>query len=120
MNINRRQFLGLTGAAAGTILAGTAERARASGPTISQDAVGCLVDTTLCIGCRKCEQACNERHKLPEPEVGFEDLSAFEDRRRPDSPRRTYWTSQPPNYFVPCMSGAMRVGRVNSNGEKLN
>jgi formate dehydrogenase iron-sulfur subunit len=83
VKINRRQFLGLTGTAAGTVLVGTPERTRAAGPPISPDAVGCLVDTTLCIGCRKCEQACNERHKLPEPDIPFEDLSVFETTRRP-------------------------------------
>lgn len=84
MKINRRQFFAVTGTAAGTVLAGTPDRTRAGGPPISSDTVGCLIDTTICIGCRKCEQACNERHKLPEPETPFEDLCVFETKRRPD------------------------------------
>ena len=27
----------------------------------TENAYGCLVDTTLCVGCRKCEQACNQK-----------------------------------------------------------
>ena len=84
MKINRRQFLGVTGTAAGTVLAGVPGRTRAAGPPISPDTVGCLIDTTLCVGCRKCEQACNERHNLPAPDKSFEDLSVFETKRRPD------------------------------------
>jgi ferredoxin len=44
--------------------------------------VGCLVDTTLCIGCRKCEEACNRRNKLPRPEASFTDRAP---RSRPTS-----------------------------------
>lgn len=46
--------------------------------------VGCLVDTTLCIGCRKCEEACNEANGLPEPDRPFSDRSVIRRRRRPD------------------------------------
>lgn len=45
--------------------------------------VGCLVDTTLCIGCRKCEEACNIRHDLTRPEKPFADKTVFRKRRRP-------------------------------------
>lgn len=45
--------------------------------------VGCLVDTTLCIGCRQCEEACNRRNGLPQPETSFKDKSVFRDFRRP-------------------------------------
>ena len=41
-------------------------------PSSVEDTYGCLVDTTLCVGCRKCEQACNERHRLPKPSESFE------------------------------------------------
>ena len=57
--MNRRQFLGLTGILTGRVLTGAPERAAAAGPPqISPDAVGVLVDTTLCIGCRKCATVC--------------------------------------------------------------
>jgi len=46
------------------------------------DSYGVLHDTTLCIGCRKCEKACNEVNELPEPDVPFDDTSVFEGIRR--------------------------------------
>ena len=46
------------------------------------DAMGVLVDTTRCIGCRSCEAACNKEQKLPEPDVPFDDTSVFEEKRR--------------------------------------
>ena len=45
-----------------------------------------LVDTTKCVGCRKCEAACNEiNEELPRrsPET-FQDESVFNRRRRMD------------------------------------
>ncbi len=45
---------------------------------------GCLVDTTLCIGCRKCEEACNRRNNLPAPERPFSDPAVLRRERRPD------------------------------------
>lgn len=47
------------------------------------DHVGCLVDTTLCIGCRKCEEVCNARNRLPRPDRPFSDRGVFVARRRP-------------------------------------
>jgi len=48
-------------------------------------AFGVLVDTTLCLGCRKCELACNQVNHLSErPPTDFEDQSVFERHRRPD------------------------------------
>ncbi|MEJ2190421.1 MAG: 4Fe-4S dicluster domain-containing protein [Acidobacteriota bacterium] len=48
------------------------------------DPYACLVDITRCVGCRKCEKACNEVNKLPTPEVDFDDPTVFERQRRPD------------------------------------
>jgi len=107
MGLNRRRFLrwGL-GAAAATPIAAKllAQNAaasaipaapvsgRAGGPPLKAaeapapavEHVGCLSDTTLCIGCRKCEEACNRRNKLPHPEVSFTDRAVFRRERRPD------------------------------------
>src|SRR5512137_517650 len=47
------------------------------------DAMGVLVDTTRCIGCRSCEAACNKEQQLPAPDVPFDDMSVFEEKRRP-------------------------------------
>jgi formate dehydrogenase iron-sulfur subunit len=52
----------------------------------TDDGVGVLVDTTACIGCRKCEWACNQANDLPvEPLESFEDTSVFSEHRRPDA-----------------------------------
>lgn len=48
--------------------------------------VGAVVDTTKCIGCRKCEEACAEIHGFPKPESGNK---VFEERREPST---TEWT----------------------------
>jgi Fe-S-cluster-containing dehydrogenase component len=83
LDISRRQFLGLTGITAGSIITNSAKTAAAENSNdISQDVLGVLVDTTLCIGCRKCEQACAERHGLPDRK--FEDASVLNEQRRPD------------------------------------
>ena len=49
-----------------------------------EDAYGCLVDLTRCIGCRKCEQACQTVNSLPQPEQSFDDLTILDRKRRPD------------------------------------
>jgi len=42
--------------------------------------MGILVDTTRCVGCRSCELACAEAHKLPIPDIG--DTKVFEKKRQ--------------------------------------
>ncbi|MCB2190115.1 MAG: 4Fe-4S dicluster domain-containing protein [Deltaproteobacteria bacterium] len=84
MEINRRRFLGLTGAALGAGALGKpgrAQAARAYQPP--PDAYGCLVDLSVCVGCRKCEQACNQVNHLSEPERPFDDLTVLDAKRRP-------------------------------------
>lgn len=46
------------------------------------ESFGVLHDTTRCIGCRKCEEACNKVNELPVPEQAFDDLSVLEKNRR--------------------------------------
>jgi len=41
--------------------------------------LGVLVDTTRCVGCRSCEEACAEAHDLPVPDIT--DESVFEKKR---------------------------------------
>jgi len=77
--------MGIAGSAVGASLVPGLKDAGATEETAaSPDAVGCLVDTTLCVGCRKCEQACNQRHKLPKPEESFEEMTVLESPRRMD------------------------------------
>ena len=83
MELDRRSFLGLAGAAGAAAVCkpGTAQAADRQPPA---DAYGCLVDLSVCVGCRKCEQACNEVNHLPEPARPFEDPTVMERVRRPD------------------------------------
>ncbi|HOX27011.1 MAG TPA: 4Fe-4S dicluster domain-containing protein [Candidatus Krumholzibacteria bacterium] len=86
---SRRDFLKLTGAAAGgavAALAGVESARAATGPHLDPDRVGVLCDFTLCIGCRRCEWACAQRNHLPHGELrSYDDTAVFADRRRPDS-----------------------------------
>lgn len=80
MGINRRDFFKCTALAGAATAASPAYAWKSRAPA---DAYGCLVDLTRCIGCRKCEQACREVNKLPEPERSFEDLTVLDKKRRP-------------------------------------
>jgi len=48
------------------------------------DSFGVLHDTTLCIGCRSCEAACNKVNELPMPEKMFDDMTVLDKKRRTD------------------------------------
>jgi len=83
MGVSRRKFIGWMGAAATAL---TGQRAHAAaGKQFSgyPNSFGVLHDITRCIGCRKCEQACNTVNQLPAPEIPFDDLTVL------DNPRRT-------------------------------
>ncbi len=82
MKITRRTFLNtLLVASASTVASASDDKHNVE--KVSDDHVGCLIDTTVCIGCRKCEQACNIKNHLPVPEEPFTDRSVFSDVRRP-------------------------------------
>jgi Fe-S-cluster-containing dehydrogenase component len=89
MKINRRFFIksGLATLASDFLIAGTQKQSTESPPESPQKKesihIGCLVDTTLCIGCRKCEEACNRFNNLPSPEQPFSDKTVFREKRRP-------------------------------------
>ena len=57
MELSRRGFFKVAGAA-GAGVAAAARPAEAWQSRAPADPLGCLVDLTRCIGCRKCEQAC--------------------------------------------------------------
>ena len=82
MSLSRRVFLEAMGAVG--VAAASAPDARAWESKAPPDPYGCLVDLTRCVGCRKCEQACNEVNDLPEPATRFEDLTILDRKRRPD------------------------------------
>jgi formate dehydrogenase iron-sulfur subunit len=51
----------------------------------SENRMGVLVDTTVCIGCRSCEWACKTTHGLPtKPIDSYSDRSVYDKKRRPD------------------------------------
>ncbi len=84
MGITRRRFLTWMGAAAGSQVA-VVDRSRAAGNRQfpgHPESFGVLHDVTRCIGCRRCEAACQEVNQLPQPERPFDDLSVLEEQRR--------------------------------------
>ena len=83
MGLSRRKFLQYMGISGGGILAGSSS-ARAWQSRAPSDPFACLVDLTRCIGCRKCEEACNTVNHLPEPVHRFGDLTVLDNKRRPD------------------------------------
>ncbi len=83
MSISRRKFLGWLGAAGmGTALGTSAKAASNKHFTGYPDSAGVLHDTTLCVGCRSCEAACNKVNELPRPELPFTDKSVLDEKRR--------------------------------------
>jgi len=84
MELSRRNFFKVCGAGGAALAAPSDSAMGKSLPHDPEKEYGCLVDTTLCVGCRKCEQACNQRHRLPAPEASFEELAVLENERRMD------------------------------------
>lgn len=87
MGITRRQFLAGTGTAIGNNLL-LSRHARAAATRHFDGhpgSLGVLHDISRCIGCRKCEAACNQVNELPPPERPFDDLNVLNLERRPDA-----------------------------------
>ena len=84
---SRRDFLKLSAALGGTaagITALTPKEAKAATRELSEDRMGVLVDTTVCIGCRRCEWACQKAHGFEPGDIeSYRDESVFEEMRRP-------------------------------------
>jgi Fe-S-cluster-containing dehydrogenase component len=94
--------------------------------------VAVLVDTTECIGCRKCEFACNREHKLSDlPLESYEDTSVFKEKRRmvadaytvvnryanPDNAEKPiYVKSQCMHCLEPACVSACLVGALSKSG----
>ncbi|MCB9867617.1 MAG: twin-arginine translocation signal domain-containing protein [Phycisphaerales bacterium] len=86
MGVSRRGFLKtLSVIGTGTLAGGPSARASGTSPhgDRSND-MGVLVDVTKCIGCRRCEFACQEAAGFDPPDIeSFEDKSVFSAQRRP-------------------------------------
>lgn len=85
MGITRRQFFGWMGAALGSQTLFRTDANAASNQAFDgyPDSMGVLHDISRCIGCRKCESACNQVNELPPPERPFDDLNVLTRKRRP-------------------------------------
>lgn len=84
MAISRRKFLGCIGATVGSTTGAAGKAYGASNKYFKghPNSFGVLHDITKCIGCRKCEAACNKVNKLSRPEKSFDDLSVLNQKRR--------------------------------------
>ena len=84
--IGRRTFLKHAALMSAAMTPVAAPKAAASpDDVLSEDRMGVLVDTTLCVGCRSCEWTCRTAHNLPSgPLQDYADRSAFVAARRPD------------------------------------
>ncbi len=89
MSTTRRKFLKWLAAAGASTTALSKNVFAHEHFTGYPDSYGVLHDTTLCIGCRSCEAACNEVNDLPEPERPFDDLSVLDEKRRTDAAKHT-------------------------------
>jgi formate dehydrogenase iron-sulfur subunit len=85
MGISRRQFFGWMGAAIGSQVAFRSDAKAASNKHFTgyPASMGVLHDISRCIGCRKCEAACNQVNDLLPPDRPFDDLSVLAQKRRP-------------------------------------
>ncbi len=81
--ISRRDFLKVGGSIVAWSIVGSEHAVASEDFTGNPDRVGMLTDTTRCIGCRRCEAACNKANKLPEAKTSFEDTTVFEEKRKP-------------------------------------
>ncbi|MFH1759945.1 MAG: 4Fe-4S dicluster domain-containing protein [bacterium] len=103
MNKSRRNFLKY--AALSGVVAAVGEAGASEKKPISDDSYGMIYDTTRCIGCRTCEQSCNEQNKLPEPKIPFDDEGVLE----------KYRTTGPDNFTV-----VNRFKNPKPDGDPLN
>ncbi len=85
MDIKRRDFFTITATGTASLLNAAVHASEGADALDCDKVYGVLVDTVACIGCRKCEWACNDVNLLPTQELkAFEDKSVFQRHRRPD------------------------------------
>ncbi len=88
MSQNRRDFLKTIAAigASGTALSAVTPKKNIAAPEniLSPERKGVLVDTTVCIGCRKCEWACKGAHDIEQGNYeDYQNDKTFDSNRRP-------------------------------------
>jgi len=108
--VTRRDFLKMTGAAAGTAaVTAVVGDAYADHHDLDPDRFAVLTDTTVCIGCRRCEFACAEHNGLPHGDLGsYDDDGVFAEMRRPTENAFTVVNRYP----TPAADGAARDVKV--------
>jgi formate dehydrogenase iron-sulfur subunit len=85
MNLNRRMFFKVAGAAGAVAISpATTARASTAEGELNAGRRGVLVDATKCIGCRACEAACAETNVLPGPAM-LDDVAVFAKPRTTDT-----------------------------------
>lgn len=83
--MDRRKFLKTAAIGASAITLGSSSL-KAADNTLSEDRIGILVDTDVCVGCRHCEWACRTAHNLPTSDLdSYSDNSKYKEYRRPDT-----------------------------------
>lgn len=95
--MKRRTALKTLAALSTTALTGQQAQSTTASPQMDfGECNGVLVDTMLCIGCRKCEWSCNQVNELPvEALETFEDKSVMANPRRPDAGHYTVINEYP-------------------------
>ena len=85
--MDRRKFLMFMGTSGVVSALSTAKVAQAGVHTFPYypNGYGVLHDTTRCIGCRRCEKACNKVNNLPKPAKPLDDLTVTATKRRPSA-----------------------------------
>ncbi len=85
MGLDRREFFRIAVAGSTLLLSGETRGTDEAQAIDCSQTYGVLVDTVICVGCRKCEWACNTEHKLTDLSLtSYEDKSVFIDHRRPE------------------------------------
>jgi Fe-S-cluster-containing dehydrogenase component len=96
MDQDRRRFLQLMGLAGCTALLDAPGASASEKVQSDHDAVGVLVDTTYCVGCRKCEWACRDSNAMPNEELAsYENAALLAEPRRPDASLYTVVNAYP-------------------------
>lgn len=86
---NRRDFiinsLKIAGTAGAVNVISPSKNQAAPENILSDDRYGVLVDTTVCIGCRRCEWACKQAHGIPAGDISdYDNKEILKKHRRPD------------------------------------
>jgi len=100
VSVSRRDFLrkaGLAGLATPAVALLPETAVASEGAELSEDWMGVLVDIQKCIGCRRCEAACNEANGFEVPtDEELTATSVFAEHRRPGPHHHTTINRFPP------------------------